>query len=105
MTKNMMTCPECGAAFDTVAQEREPPCQRLDQQCPDCDYDVTVGIVNYPDGSYEVIAPALPDIDTDCTVCGDPPTHRIQRVGNPLESVCIEHIRPHQQAPFDIESP
>lgn len=98
----MTICPECGTDFETVGQKQELPLQQLDQECPDCGYEVTVGIVNYPDHTFEVVAPSLPEIDTECVVCGDPPTHRVQRVGENVKPVCIEHLRSYQQAVFDL---
>lgn len=113
MTENMTACPECGADFETVAQQKELPLQRLEQECPDCGYEVVVGIVNYPDKTYEVIAPSI-DEDEACDAsvhsdgafgvedCGDPPTHRVQKIGEPVECYCIDHIGAHRQAPFDL---
>lgn len=113
MSENMTVCPECGAEFDTVAQEKEMPMQALAQDCPDCNYTVEVAIVNYPSGEYTVVAPALKgdtcaaqvssdDIKFGTEKCEDDAMIRMQRIGRPIEGRCAEHMGAHRKAALDL---
>jgi DNA-directed RNA polymerase subunit RPC12/RpoP len=102
MSQNMTVCPECGTAFETVAQETELPSQALKQDCPDCGYTVEVSILNYPDGMYTVIAPALKG-DT-CKQCDNGAMIRMQQIGCPIEGRCAEHMGAHHEAALDLRS-
>lgn len=96
----MTVCPECGTAFDTVAQEKDLPAQALQQECPDCDYTVKVSIVNYPDGRFTVVAPALKG--DECAECGDNAMIRIQKVGASIEGRCADHMGKHREAALSL---
>jgi ssDNA-binding Zn-finger/Zn-ribbon topoisomerase 1 len=98
----MTVCPECGVEFDTVAQEKELPSQALKQDCPDCDYTVEVAILNYPNSTYTVIAPALKG-DT-CGRCDNDAMIRMQRIGCPIEGRCAEHMGAHREAALDLRT-
>lgn len=108
MSKNMTVCPECGAEFETDAQEKEMPFQALDQSCPDCGYSVQVAIINYPDGTFTVVAPALKGDVCGARVisdrCGDDAMIRMQKIGEPIEGRCAEHMGAHREAALDLRS-
>jgi uncharacterized Zn finger protein len=109
MTENMTVCPECGTEFDTIDEAvRDDVIQTLRQQCPDCGYEVDVGIINYPDRTFEVIAPAI-DGDEVCgarvpadrpyatETCEADPDYRIDAVGTTVELRCTEHAGVHRE--------
>lgn len=101
MTENMLICPECGDAFDTIADDamESNVVQARQQQCPSCDYTVAMSIINYPDGTYELVAPSL---DDTCAVCGDDATIRTVRVGDTLSGLCDTHCGSHRIAAMDL---
>jgi hypothetical protein len=108
MSENMTVCPECGADFDTVAEAKDMPLQALRQECPDCDYSVEVSIINYPDGTFTVVAPALKGDECGgrvpregrygTTTCDDDAMMRMQKLGKPIEGRCVEHMGAHHEA-------
>jgi len=109
----MSVCPECGAEFDTVAQEKELPLQALSQVCPNCEYEVGIAIINYPDGTYEVVSPALNgDICSErvsgsgfgIDACGNDAMIRRQKIGKPIEGRCAEHMGAHRESALDLRS-
>lgn len=100
MSENMTVCPECGAAFETVAQEKDLPSQALKQDCPDCDYTVEVAILNYPDGTYTVIAPALKG--DECETCDNGAMIRMQKIGESVEHRCVDHMGAHREAALEL---
>jgi hypothetical protein len=114
MSENMTVCPECGAEFDTVAQEKDLPLQALGQDCPDCDYSVEVAIINYPDSTFTVVAPALKGDTCKARVesedafgtehCGDDAMIRMQKIGRPIEGRCAEHMGAHREAALDLRN-
>lgn len=95
----MTICPECGADFDTVAEVTELPVQVLEQSCPECHYDVQVAIINYPNGQFSVVAPAMKG---DTCHCGRDAMIRLQRVGGPVGSRCAEHMHAHREAALGL---
>lgn len=107
----MTTCPECGADFETVAQVKDLPIQALAQECTGCDYSVDVSIINYPSGTFSVVSPALKGdicgerISPDglrLTGCGNDAMIRIQKVGQPVEGRCADHMRAHHETALGL---
>lgn len=115
MTRGLTICPDCNVEYETVANEDydEGVVQVLGQRCPDCDDERVVGILNYPDGSYEVYGPALHgdtcryEIDANGIgvkkKCGAPADWRLQRVGGPVTGLCSEHMGAHYKVDGKIE--
>jgi len=91
MTEHITVCPECDTDYETTAQEVAMPLQRLDQQCPSCGEELTVGIVNYPDGRYVACGPPLPGEDCDEPQCHRSADYRTQWVGKPVSTTCSHH--------------
>jgi len=115
MSRNMTVCPDCGTEFETDAQAKEMPLQALDQSCPDCGYDVKVAIINYPNGMFTVVAPALKgdtcganivseDVRYGTENCGDDAMIRIQQIGDQIEGRCATHMDSHREAALDLRS-
>lgn len=115
MSENMTVCPECGTEFDTVAQEKELPVQALQQECSSCGYEIGVAIINYPNSTYEVIAPALKgDVCTatispedgglGTTDCGGNAMIRRHKIGEPQGGRCAEHIGAHHEEALGLRS-
>lgn len=112
MSENMTVCPECGVAFETVAEVEETPRQALQQECPECDYTVQVSILNYADGKFTVIAPALVGDTCDgqvaredehgTTACGNGAMIRMQKVGRGIEGRCAEHMGAHRETALEM---
>lgn len=112
MSENMTVCPKCGTDFDTVEQEQDLPIQALHQQCPDCEYWVKVAIINWPDKTFDVVAPALSE-DESCqqtvTVdsggieqCNSDPVYRTQSVGSDPQGLCPECAGEHVHSAMDM---
>lgn len=108
MSKNMTICPECGEAFDTVAQEKELPLQALRQECPGCGYTVEVSIINFPDNSFTVVAPALKGDECEVgslgTHCDCDAMIRLQHSDSPIEGRCADHMGLYREAALDLRS-
>lgn len=95
MSENLTVCPDCGESFETTDESKDMPIQGLAQSCPSCRYTVDIAILNYYDGTYEVIAPNL---DGDqCIVCEGDATMRAQRIGEPIKGWCGDHAGAHRQ--------
>lgn len=98
----MTVCPECGTDFDTIAEDADLPVQALQQQCPECDYDVRISVLNYPGSKYTVLAPAL-SADT-CDRCSSGAMIRIHRIGRPQGALCAEHMGLHHESALEHRS-
>ena len=106
----MTVCPECGEDFDTTDSVKELPLQALAQECPSCGYTVDIAIVNYPDNTYEVLAPARRgDVCIEAVsnglgleACGNDAMIRRQKIGRPMEGRCAEHMYAHRETAMDF---
>lgn len=104
MSENMTICPDCGSAMaPTVEEESESGVHRaLHQNCPDCDHEVDIAILEYPNSEYVVLAPA---IDEDvCRYCESDATVRFQRIGKSVVAVCNDHLLLHHGSAFEARN-
>jgi len=101
MSENMTICPDCGSKMaPTVEEESESGVHRaLHQSCTDCDHEVDIAILEYPNHEYVVIAPAI-DGDT-CRECDSDSIVRFQRIGKAVVTVCSDHLRLHHKSAFE----
>lgn len=101
MSEGFTECPDCGVAFDTIDEKKAESgvIQQLTQQCPSCELVERVGIVNYPDGMYHVVANAI-ESDEECAECGDDPDWRTQRLGRSVVEYCHDCMPGYLTAPF-----
>ena len=113
MSVNLTVCPKCGGDMDTVAEHKELPIQVLQQEC-DCGYEVGIAIMNYPNGTYEVIGPALKGDICSARIndpgrlgvrsCGDDAMIRVDEVRKPMKGRCPKHMREHRRTAMELRS-
>lgn len=99
MTLNMTVCPECEETFETedAVEIEDGIIQGLKQVCPQCNYKVEVGIINYSNGVFEVDAPALEDdmCDPKYGRCNNSAKIRKHKLTEKVRGLCEDHMGEH----------
>lgn len=92
MTKNLSVCATCEADLETTDadEHQDGIIQTMKQHCNDCNTDVMIGVLNYPNMSYTVFGPALPD--DDCSQCDNDAFLRAQSTGENVRGICQDHL-------------
>lgn len=92
MTECLMVCPDCCTELETtdMVESDSGVMQALEQDCPSCEYETEIAILNYPDGSFEVIGPGE---DSDWV---------LERTGGTVRHEPDERIRAHQRQAIEF---
>jgi len=102
--RGLTQCPKCETDCDLSEHGDERPLDWMVFVCTDCNVENTVGIVWFPDESYEAVCEALEsDEECDKTGCSSEPTHRYQQsVDGRTHVVCADHVGRNRSAALDL---
>lgn len=91
-------CPDCSAELEPTGSDDGRPLQCVHQQCPNCGWTATLGLVWYPTGVYDVVGELGDDVDESCEYCPDDPSGVVVSSGtNTPVYYCSACLRGHHR--------